>query len=843
MKKSSKTIYLPIKGMSCASCARKVEKSLKQIEGVEDAVVNLSSEKAVLSYDGNLISPGLFIQTIEKIGYGVFLQTLTLPLNGSDTQEKITSLKEVLGKLPGVVSTEISANSTITLSYLESLWEEEEARKTFKKLGLSYTPISEKAEDIIAREKAQEEKKLFHRFLFALFLTTPLFIISLPHMGLDIFAILRINHSLMSFIPYISLILATPVQFIAGYPFYLRGFKGFANRAPNMDSLIIMGTSAAFLYSLWVTFLPFLEPLLDFHIPHYMKVYYYEVSAVIITLALLGKYLESVARGRTSQAIKYLLGLSPKTAIVIRDEEEIKVPVDEVILDDIVLVRPGERIPVDGIIIEGYSAIDESMVTGESLPIDKKAGDQVIGSTINKTGSFRFRATRVGSDTFLSQIIRMVEEAQSSRAPIQDLADKITVYFVPAVIVIALIVFLIWLFAGPSPSFLYALSTTISVLIIACPCALGLATPTGIMVGVGEAAKRGILIRKGEALEKMEKINTVVLDKTGTLTEGAPTVTEVVLMLGFNRQEFLQLTSSIEKLSEHPLARSIVEYSRDEGVTEFIEVEEFEAIPGKGIKAVIKGQSVLIGNETFLREENIAFNNREAMERLYQEGKTVVMVSIDSKVAGLIAQADTLKEGAIELITSLKKMGYETMMLTGDNQQTADAIGRKVGIDRVFAQVLPQDKSLIVSRLQEEGKKVAMVGDGINDAPALVQADIGIAMGTGTDIAIESGDITLIKGDPLRILTAIQLSRETMKIIKQNLFWAFFYNLTLIPVAAGVLYPIFKLLLNPIFAAIAMSLSSVSVIGNSLRLQYIKLQSDKKSKKIYNWFSDKLGYL
>lgn len=826
--KKSKTIYLPIKGMSCASCARKVERSLKEIEGVEDAVVNLGSEKVVLSYDDNLIKPGLFFQTIEKIGYGVFLQTLTLPFKGKITQEILTSLKEVLAQLPGVVGIDISDKYAITLSYLESLWDEERARNTFKKLGLTYSPISEKPEDIIAREKTLEEKKLFHRFLFALFLTIPLFIISLPHMGLDIFAILGINHSLMSFIPYISLILATPVQFIAGYPFYLRGFKGFASNAPNMDSLIIMGTSAAFIYSLWVTFLPFLEPLLNLHIPHYMKVYYYEVSAVIITLALLGKYLESVAKGRTSQAIKYLLGLSPKTAIVIRNEEEIKVPVDEVILDDIVLVKPGERVPVDGIIIDGYSAIDESMVTGESIPVDKKTGDQVIGSTINKTGSFRFRANRVGSDTFLSQIIRMVEEAQNSRAPIQDLADRITVYFVPTVIVIALLVFLIWLFAGPSPSFLYALSTTISVLIIACPCALGLATPTGIMVGVGEAAKRGILIRKGDALEKMEKINTVVLDKTGTLTEGAPTVTDVVLMSGFNHLEFLQLTGSVEKLSEHPLARSIVEYSLEEGVSKFMEVEEFAAIPGKGIKAVIKGKPILIGNEAFLREENITLKNREDIERLYGEGKTVVMVGIDGKVVGLIAQADTLKKGAIELITSLKKMGYETMMLTGDNQKTADTIGKKVGIDRVFAQVLPQDKSLIISRLQKEGKKVAMVGDGINDAPALVQADIGIAMGTGTDIAIESGDITLIKGDPLRILTAIQLSRETMKIIKQNLFWAFFYNLTLIPVAGGVLYPIFKVLLNPIFAAIAMSLSSVSVIGNSLRLQYIKLQSDKK---------------
>ncbi len=821
--KNKKSVYLPIKGMSCASCVRSVEKALSKLPGVEDVSVNLSSEKAVLSYDEKSSFLKDMVKAIEEVGYGVHLQSFSFQLDENIVKEKNSFLIKSLEKIPGVIEVRVSSERIVELTYLETLLDLNKLERVLKESGYSPVFPIEKVEDVLIKAKKLEERLLYKRFLLALGLTIPLFVISLPHMGIDIFKFLGISHNIMPLIPYLSFIFATPVQLYAGLPFYERGINGFKTKTPNMDSLIIMGTSAAYIYSVGITFSPFITSLFNFQIPSYMHVLYYEVSATIITLALLGKYLESIAKGRASRAIKYLLSLSPKIASVLRNSEEMKIPVDEVLVNDIVVVHPGERIPVDGIVLDGYSAVDESMVTGESIPVDKKTGDEVISGTINKTGNFKFRAQRVGKETFLSQVIRLVEEAQGSKAPIQALADKITVYFIPVVIIIALITFLVWLIAGPSPSFLYALSATIAVLIIACPCALGLATPTGIMVGTGEAAKRGILIRKGEALQNMEEIDTIVFDKTGTITEGVPRVTDVITLNGISKEEFLTLVGSVEKLSEHPLAKSIVGYVEDLGLS-FISPEEFEAVPGKGITAKVHGHNVLIGNEVFFKDQEIEIKDRSELDRLYREGKTVVLVSLNREVKGLIAQADTLKEGARETISILEKKGLKVFLITGDNTATARAIGEKIGIADVLAQILPQDKAKVISKLQKEGRKVAMVGDGINDAPALVQADIGIALGTGTDIAIESGDITLIKGDPKKIITVINISKGTMNTIRQNLFWAFIYNITLIPIAAGVLYPFFKVLMNPIFAAIAMSLSSVSVVGNSLRLQYRKFK-------------------
>lgn len=821
--KTKKSIYLPIKGMSCASCVRTVDRALNKLPGVENVVVNLNTEKALLDYDDSKISVKDILNSVEEAGYEVYFQKTTFQLKDLDNNNNLKKAISLINDLPGIIKVTLKDDNKLEISYLETTLELKKISKILQNYGLIDFSTAIKEDSSTEKLKKYEEKLLYRRFIFSLTFTLPLFIISLPHMGLDIFQYFGIKHDIMPLISYLSFLLATPVQFYAGYPFYKRGIKGFINKNPNMDSLIMIGTSAAYLYSVVITFSPTLTTIFNFHIPNYMHGLYFEVSAFIITLALMGKYLEILAKGRTSQAIKHLLTLAPKKANIIRGTQEIIVPIDEVQVNDIVVIHPGEKIPVDGTIIEGYSTVDESMVTGESIPVDKKIGDVVIGGTINKTGNFKFMAQKVGRDTFLSRIISLVEEAQSSKAPIQDLADKITIYFVPVVIGISLVTFFSWLLFGPNPSFLYALSTSISVLIIACPCALGLATPTGIMVGTGEAAKRGIIIRKGEALQKMEEIDTIIFDKTGTITEGTPVVTDVFQYDDLNREDFLRIVGSVEKLSEHPLAKSIVEYVEKNNIS-LLSPDEFESIPGKGVKAKIKNLNILIGNEAFLKENGIDIVKREELERIYQEGKTVALVCIDGIIKGLIAQADTLKPNIKDLIAKLKKDGIKIILITGDNEKTAKSIGNSVGITEIISQVLPQDKSKEITKLQKEGGKIAMVGDGINDAPALAQADIGIALGTGTDIAIESGDVTLLKGDLEKIITLFDISKNTMKTIRQNLFWAFFYNVILIPIAAGALYPFLKILLSPIFAAIAMSMSSLTVIGNSLRLQYRKFK-------------------
>jgi Cu+-exporting ATPase len=631
--------------------------------------------------------------------------------------------------------------------------------------------------------------------------------------------------------PYLMWLLATPVQFWAGLRFYRGMWAALKHRTADMNTLIAVGTSAAYIYSTVAVLFPFLFTGAEIELG-----LYFDTSAMIITLILLGRFLEARAKGRTSEAIKKLVGLRPETALVVRDGKEIELPVDDVRVGDFILVRPGERIPVDGIVSEGRSSVDESMLTGESIPVEKRAGDEVIGASINKTGSFTFEATRVGKDTTLSRIVRLVEEAQGSKAPIQRLADTVASYFVPVVIGIALVTFIVWYFIGPAPSITYALLNFVAVLIIACPCALGLATPTAIMVGTGKGAENGVLIKSGEALELAHKIDTLLLDKTGTLTRGEPEVTDVFTAGGVSREEVLRYAASVERSSEHPLGEAIVKAAAAKGIV-LVPAEKFNAVPGLGVEASLDGKRLALGNIAFMRQRSLPLDSLEKQaDELFRQGKTVMFLGSDSGVIGLMGLADTLKPNAATAVEALRKMGIETVMLTGDNRRTAEAMAQQIGIDEVIAEVLPEHKAQEVKKLQES-RTVAMVGDGINDAPALAQADIGIAIGTGTDVAMEAGDITLVSGDLSGIVTSISLSKRTLRTIKQNLFWAFAYNTALIPIAAGALFLIFGNtgvpagarfilgeygFLNPIIAAAAMAASSVTVVTNSLRLRGFK---------------------
>ncbi|MHB0870888.1 MAG: heavy metal translocating P-type ATPase [Chloroflexota bacterium] len=738
----------------------------------------------------------------------------TLEITGMTCASCSGRVERALRALPGVDAANVNlATEKATVVFQPSLASMVDFRRAIEEAG--YGLVEERSEATGAGEDAQaiatrlEIARLRNKTIFALALGALIFLGSFPEWFPWVPDFLNNRYLLWA--------LATPVQFWAGWRFYRGAWTNARHLSANMDTLIAMGTSAAYLYSVAAILFPAL-----FHVTGQMAEIYFDTSAIIIGLILMGKFLEARAKGQTGEAIKKLMGMQARTARVIRDGQEVDVPIESVLIGDVVLVRPGEKVPVDGVLLEGRSALDESMITGESIPVEKGPGDEVIGATINKTGSFRFRATKVGKDTVLAQIIRLVEEAQGSKAPIQRLADVISGYFVPAVIVTALVTFVVWLLFGPTPAFTYALLNMVAVLIIACPCALGLATPTAIMVGTGKGAENGVLIRSGEALETAHKIKAIILDKTGTLTQGKPVVTDLLPANGTSQEELLYLAASAERGSEHPLGEAIVAAARERGL-DLADPGEFEAIPGHGIEATIEGRKVVLGNQKLMDDRGYGLNGLdEGVTALSDQGKTPMFVAVDGRLAGIVAVADTLKPGSREAVAELKRLGVEVAMLTGDNRRTAAAIARQLGIDRVLAEVLPEQKAQEVKKLQAEGKVVAMVGDGINDAPALAQADVGIAIGTGTDVAMEASDVTLISGDVRGVVTAIRLSKQTMRTIKQNLFWAFAYNVALIPLAAGLFYPLFGILLNPIFAGVAMATSSVSVVSNSLRLRRFK---------------------
>lgn len=756
-----KQIQLPIGGMSCAVCAKRVEKAISELEGVADVNVNFAAEKAFVTYNPQKVRPSAMKEAVLKAGY----QPLENKGAGSEDEDRKRREKEI---------------NTMKKKFIAA------AIFAFPLLYIAMVPMIK--------------------------------FVSLP--GAKMLDGLMMNYPL--FYALLEFFLTVPVICV-GYRFYTVGFKSLFQKSPNMDSLIAVGTTAAVAFSLYNTFQIVKG---NFQAVHSL---YFESAGVIITLILLGKMLEAVSKGKTGEAIKKLMGLAPKTAFVIQNGAETEIPVEEVEIGDIIIVKPGSKIPVDGVVIEGHTAIDESMLTGESMPVDKKAGDKVYAASLNTTGTVKFRAEKVGSDTALAQIIKLVEQAQGSKAPIAKLADIVAGYFVPAVIAIAVASGIAW-FIGTG-DFKFALTIFISVLVIACPCALGLATPTAIMVGTGKGAENGILIKSGAALETAHKINAIILDKTGTITEGKPSVTDLICASNFTQEKLLQLVASAEKNSEHPLGQAIVRGAQEKSLA-LLEAENFNSITGQGIEAQIAGLSVFAGNRKMMEEKNISVKELEKdADKLAEEGKTPVFVAADGQPAGIVAVADVVKKSSRAAIESLHKMGIEVAMITGDNKKTAEAIARQVGIDRVLAEVLPQDKAFEVKKLQQEGRKVAMVGDGINDAPALAQSDIGIAIGSGTDVAMESADIVLMHSDLTDVPTAILLSKKTIRNIKQNLFWAFGYNTIGIPVAAGVLYLFGGPLLNPMLAAAAMSLSSVSVLTNALRLKRFKAPTEKETLK------------
>ncbi|MBW2107764.1 MAG: heavy metal translocating P-type ATPase [Deltaproteobacteria bacterium] len=805
-------IDLPIRGMSCVSCVVKIEKGLSGIDGVSEAKVNLATERAAIVFNPDRVGADDFVRAIHDLGYEAGTQRVVLPVQGMSCASCVKRVQDALKGVPGVLRAQVNfATERAAVEYLPGQVTVADLAAAVEAVG--YTVLDVEQGDAVEQEKAAREaeyRALKRKFVAGLFLVIPLFI--LVHWDKAGLSHLWAMDKQTNFI--LQLILQTPVQFWVGWQFYRGALAAARHKTTDMNTLIAVGTSAAYLYSVLATFFPWI-----FAAKGLFPDVYYDTAGAIVVLILLGRLLEARAKGQTSEAIKKLIGLQPKTATVVRDGREIEIPVEDLQIGDTVLVRPGEKIPVDGVILEGHSAVDESMVTGESIPVEKSQDDEVIGATINKTGTFKLKATKVGKDTVLAQIIRMVQDAQGSKPPIARLADVIAGYFVPAVIGIALLTFGVWLVFGPPPALTYAVLNFVAVMIIACPCALGLATPTSIMVGTGKGADHGVLIRGGEALETAHKLNVLVLDKTGTITRGEPSVTEVVAVQEFSEQEILRLAASAEKGSEHPLGQAIVREAEKRQIA-LEEVSDFNAVPGHGVEAVIQGKTLLLGNLKLMQDRNVsAADIQDKASGLSKQGKTPMYVAVDGYLAGIIAVADTLKENSAQAIAALRELGLKTVMLTGDNKRTAQAIAEQVGVDRVLAEVLPEQKAEQIKKLQDEGNRVGMVGDGINDAPALVQADVGIAIGTGTDVAIESADITLMSGDLMGVVTAVALSKATVRNIKENLFWAFAYNTILIPVAAGVLFPFFGILLNPIFAAAAMGLSSVTVVSNALRLR------------------------
>ncbi|MFB5548897.1 heavy metal translocating P-type ATPase [Bacillus cereus] len=802
-----KEANLQISGMTCAACANRIEKGLKKVEGVHEANVNFALEKTKIMYDPTKTNPQQFKEKVESLGYGIVSDKAEFTVSGMTCAACANRVEKRLNKLDGVNKATVNfALESATVDFNPDEVNVNEMKSAITKLGYKLE-VKPDDQDASTDHRLQEIERQKKKFIISFILSFPLLWAMVSHFSFTSF--IYLPDMLMN--PWVQLALATPVQFIIGGQFYVGAYKALRNKSANMDVLVALGTSAAYFYSVYLS-------IQSIGSSEHMTDLYFETSAVLITLIILGKLFEAKAKGRSSEAIKKLMGLQAKTATVVRDGTVIKILIEEVVAGDIVYVKPGEKIPVDGEIVEGKSAIDESMLTGESIPVDKSIGDVVIGSTINKNGFLKVKATKVGRDTALAQIIKVVEEAQGSKAPIQRVADQISGIFVPVVVVIAIITFAVWMIFVTPGDFGGALEKMIAVLVIACPCALGLATPTSIMAGSGRSAEYGILFKGGEHLEATHRLDTVILDKTGTVTNGKPVLTDIIVADGFHEEEILRLVGAAEKNSEHPLAEAIVEGIKEKKI-DIPSSETFEAIPGFGIESVVEGKQLLIGTRRLMKKFNIDIEEvSKSMEELEREGKTAMLIAIDKEYAGIVAVADTVKDTSKAAIARLKKMGLDVVMITGDNTQTAQAIAKQVGIDHVIAEVLPEGKAEEVKKLQANGKKVAMVGDGINDAPALATANIGMAIGTGTDVAMEAADITLIRGDLNSIADAIFMSKMTIRNIKQNLFWALAYNALGIPIAAlGFL--------APWVAGAAMAFSSVSVVLNALRLQRVKLKS------------------
>ncbi|WP_305046795.1 heavy metal translocating P-type ATPase [Geoalkalibacter sp.] len=814
----SENFDLGIAGMSCASCVGRVEKAIRAVPGVVEVSVNLATERAQVVFADGQADVAAVVAAIRGVGYRPKVETRELAIQGMSCASCVGRVEKALRALPGVLEAQVNlATQRATLKVLAGALDDAALVAAVGQAGYKAGPVGEADAGQDREREAREAERLALRraLLFAAALTLPIFVLDMgshlfPALGRGLDASLGRQNLF-----YLYFVLASLVQFGPGLRFYQKGWPALLRGAPDMNSLVMLGTSAAWGYSVVATFAPQVLPEGTVHV-------YFEASAVIVTLILLGRYFEARAKGRTSEAIKRLLGLQPRTARVVRDGEELEIAVGEVRIGDLVRVRPGEKIAVDGEVVEGQSYVDESMITGEPLPVRKEAGAEVVGATLNKTGAFTFRATRIGADTLLARIVRMVEQAQGSKLPIQALVDRVTNYFVPAVMAAALLTFGVWLLFGPTPALTFALVNAVAVLIIACPCAMGLATPTSIMVGTGRAAEMGVLFRKGEALQRLRDAQVVALDKTGTLTQGRPELTDFVVAPEFSADEVLRVVATVERASEHPIGEAIVAAARARAL-ELGEARDFEAQPGFGVAARVGETLVQVGADRYMRRLGLSVEVfAESAARLADEGKTPLYAALDGTLAAVLAVDDPLKDSTPAAIAALHAAGLRVAMITGDNRRTAEAIARRLGIDEVVAEVLPEGKVEALRGLQRQGRKVAFVGDGINDAPALAQADVGIAIGTGTDIAIESADVVLMSGDLRNVPNAIALSRATLRNIRQNLFWAFAYNTALIPVAAGVLYPAFGLLLSPVFAALAMAASSVCVVSNALRLRGFK---------------------
>ena len=810
---------LPIEGMTCASCVGRVEKALKKVEGVENAEVNLATENAMISSSQplDLIAA---TKAVERAGYKVLAsQPIELSIEGMTCASCVGRVEKALKKVEGVQQANVNLATERAWVQGNAQVQSSDLIQAVKKAGYTAKQI-EQSVSVQQDKKATEQQQLKRDLAISLILAVPVFILEMGSHMIPAFHMWVMDNIGTQQSWLIQFVLTTLVLIFPGRRFYQKGIPALWRLAPDMNSLVAVGTLAAYSFSLVATFIPQVLPEGTVNV-------YYEAAAVIVSLILLGRYFEAKAKGRTSQAIQHLVGMQAKTARVHHNGQVIEVPIAEVTTETIVEIRPGERVPVDGEVVEGQSYIDESMITGEPVPVKKQVGDQVVGGTVNQNGTLNFRVTAIGESSVLAQIIRMVEQAQGSKLPIQALVDKVTMWFVPMVMLLAALTFAVWFIFGPDPALTFSLVNAVAVLIIACPCAMGLATPTSIMVGTGRGAEMGVLFRKGEALQALQEVKVIAVDKTGTLTEGKPTLTDFYVQPGFEREQVLRIVASVEAKSEHPIALAIVQAAEQQNIS-LLPITTFDSVTGFGIKAGVEGQAVHIGADRYMQQLGLDVTPfKDEAAHLGQEAKTPIYVAIDQKLAAIIAVADPIKDSTYAAIAGLHQLGLKVAMITGDNRHTAQAIAAKLHIDQVIAEVLPDGKVDAIRQLQQQYGRVAFVGDGINDAPALAQADVGLAIGTGTDVAIEAADVVLMSGSLQGVPNAIALSQATIKNIRQNLFWAFFYNIALIPIAAGVLYPAFGILLSPIFAAGAMALSSVFVLGNALRLKYFQVPTIK----------------